>query len=72
MHAESLQMSTLDLLVESIQGPCLANCEIALNSRIAAAFNFYIRAQQYSFEAPVVPSDIAMARLEKFCVFFQV
>ena len=70
--AESVQLSALDFLVESIQGPCLANCEVALNSRIAAAFNMYVRTEPYSFENPVLPSDISMSRLEKFCVFFQV
>jgi hypothetical protein len=69
--AHSLQLSSLDFLVESIQGPCLHNCQVALNSRIIAAFNAYIRLEPYSFERPVMPSDISMARFEKFLVFFQ-
>jgi hypothetical protein len=69
--AHSLQLSCLDFLVESIQGPCLQNCAVALNSRICAAFNTYIRLEPYSHEFHVVPSDIAMARFEKFFVFFQ-
>jgi hypothetical protein len=69
--AHSLQLSALDFLVESLQGPCLHNCEVALNSRIAVAFNTYTRIEPYSFEYPVMPSDISMARFEKFFVFLQ-
>jgi hypothetical protein len=69
--AHLLQLSALDFLVESLQGPCLHNCEVALNSRIATAFNTYTRIEPYSFEYPVMPSDISMARFEKFFVFLQ-
>jgi hypothetical protein len=69
--AHSLQLSALDFLVESLQGPCLHNCEVALNSRVATAFNTYTRLEPYSFDYPVMPSDISMARFEKFFVFLQ-
>ncbi len=69
--AHSLQMASLEFLVESIQGPCLTNCQVALNSRIIAAFNAYIRLESFSFDRPVMPSDVSIARFEKLFVFFQ-
>jgi hypothetical protein len=42
-----------------------------LNSRICAAFNTFIRLEPYSQDDPIIPTDIAMSRFEKFFVFFQ-